>query len=80
MHGIGELFLSKHIMLTIKQTISKLDQIDMPFGEKQQLSSLVREFGLLGAIEYLQPLKKHYSIIHRDQKLADRHKDILMNL
>lgn len=67
-------------MLTIKDVLQELESIDLPFGEMQQLSSLVSEFGLFGAIEYLKPLKSHSPIVHRDQHMADRHRKILESL
>lgn len=67
-------------MLTIKQVLKKLKDVRLPFDEHQQLSSLVRELGLLGAIEYLKPLKVVLSIQNRDQVMADRHRAILEDL
>jgi phenylalanyl-tRNA synthetase alpha subunit len=68
---------NKTVLITIKECLRKID--DMPdFVEKNQLKSLIRNFGYLGAIEYLKPLNWVNS--GRNQALADSHNKILQEI
>lgn len=62
-----------------KTTLALLDNSKFSKVEHiYQLQGLVNDFGYLGAIEYLKPLK--WNNPNRDQILANIHKDILINL
>lgn len=65
--------------LTTESVLGHLSEIDLPFDEKGQLIALVRDFGFLGAVEYLSPKERPWSP-QRDKGMASRHLDILNKL
>ena len=71
----------KNKNITIKACLKQLEKIVLPFNERMQLESLVKEFGCLGAIEYLQPLpERQANLVDRDQNMADKFREILEKL
>jgi len=65
--------------LNIEACLQKLADIDLPLEEKGQLVDLVRDYGYLGARQYLLP-RKITCVGERDQAMADRHRAILEGL
>ena len=64
------------------EALKRLDPVlkTLPLEERGQLYGLVRDYGYLGAIAYLDPSVKHAPIVHRDSLMVESHYSILKQL
>jgi len=65
--------------LTTDSVLRYLENVDLPLGEKGQLTSLVRDLGFAAAVEYLSPKERPWNP-DRDEAMAARHLRILRNM